>query len=1155
MGTLIWFSRKISDNVFWRKRRTRSSLFAFLISFLLLVGSTATLFTTLFPQHNVAHAAATANQAVTTYKYDNAHSGQDTYETTLTTSNVTQATFGKRVVYPLDGQTYAQPLYMPNLTINGAVHNVVFVATENDSIYAFDADVTQTVAPLWHTSFLSSGVTPVPYSTVTCADLKPASGITGTPVIDSSTSTMYVVVYTYENGAPVYRLHALNLTTGQDKPGSPTVLQASVQGTGSGEVNGTITFDPLKERQRGALLLANGQIYISFGSFCDVGPYHGWVLSYNYSGSQFQQSAVYNNTANGSGSGIWGGEGPLVSDSNNNIYLMSGNGDFDLNTGGVDAGDAFVKLNARLQTQDYFTPFNQYCLNTSDADLGSGGPLLVPGLNELIGGGKEGRFYVVATNNMGHYTSDPNLGNCTPSELQRTDIDKVLQEFPPGTVGGIYGTPSYWNSGSSQYIYLGGAGSATKSFQLQSNGLLSTTPTSQTPESFGFTGGNTIVTSNGTSNGILWLIDNNAVLRAYDATNLSKELYNSNQNAARDGLDTYVKFSVPVVANGEVFVGTTDNLDIFGLNPPPASSTPTPTVSSTPDSGAPYNNTGISDNSAPTAANFDYAGNSYSSATIQAAGINPGDNAFFENMVFTWPNVVSGQPDNYVAGGQTLQVTPVTGANVLGFLGAATGGPASGSATITYTDGSVQTFTLGFSDWTLGGGGLSPSFGNQIMAQLPYRNTPSGEESVNAYIFYASVNMTAGKTVQAVKLPSTVTGGAMHVFAVATKNLPTVPTPAYNNVGTSDDSSPSAGNFDGANSYSAQALKQVGITAGGNVAFSGFTFTWPSSASGAANNYVASAQVLPIAVNDATTLAILGSASGGPTSGTATITYTDGNTQSFTLGFSDWTRGGSGNDPLSFGNQVVATTAYRNTPGGQQQSSKPVIFFAQVTLEVAEDIQSLTLPSTTTGGQLHVFAITTDLGNGTGTTTPPTTVPYNNTGISDDSQPSAGNFDGANSYSAQALKQVNITSGGAVAFNGVNFTWPTAVGSPDDYTANGQMLTVNPVSGATKLAFLGAASGGASSGTATITYTDGTTQNFTLGFSDWTLGGGGGSPSFGNQIAATTAYRNTPTGQQSDKPNVFYTDVTLQSGKTIQSVTLPSQTTGGQLHVFAFATG
>jgi hypothetical protein len=350
--------------------------------------------------------AAPANSAVTTYRNDNARSGQYSNETILNTANVNQSQFGKRVSYPVDGQLYAQPLYVPNLSIGGSVHNVVFAATENDTVYAFDADQTSAVAPLWKTSLLPSGATAVPFAAVSCGDMQPIIGITGTPVIDPSTNTMYVVAYSDEGGNLVYRLHALNITTGQDKS-PPIVIQGSVPGTGAGSSGGTVSFDPRVERQRVALTLVNGKVYIAFASFCDNGNYHGWIFSYSYNGSSFQQVNAYNDTPNGIQGGIWGGDGALVADSSGNLYFTSGNGTFDASSGGPDVGDSFVRLNGSLQRQDYFTPFNQACLSQGDVDLGSGGALLIPGANVLIGAGKEGRPYVVSTTNMGGYTARP----------------------------------------------------------------------------------------------------------------------------------------------------------------------------------------------------------------------------------------------------------------------------------------------------------------------------------------------------------------------------------------------------------------------------------------------------------------------------------------------------------------------------------------------------------------------------------------------------------------------------------------------------------------------------------------------------------------------------------------------------------------------------
>jgi len=719
---------------------------------------------------HAAHAVA-ANVATLTYKNDNARTGQYSDETILNTANVTVAQFGKRVTYPVDGQVYAQPLYMPNLTINGTIHNVVFVATEHDSIYAFDADQTTVQPALWHTSFLTHGATSVPYTLVACNDTKPELGITSTPVIDRNTNTMYAVAYTLEDGREVYRLHALNVTTGLEQAGSPSIIRAAVPGKGSGSVHGTITFNPLKERQRSALLQANGQIYVAFASFCDNSPYEGWILRYTYNGSAFLQTKAYSVAANGLGGGIWGSGSGISADSSGNIYAATGNGDFNLNTGGTEASDSFIKLNADLQVQDYMTPFNQSCLQQRDTDLGSGGPLILSSSNRMIGVGKEGRIYVLDSNHMGNFVADPTL-NCKTPERLRSNVDNVLQEFPPATVGGIYSNPAFWNGANGQqYVYFSGSGDHTKAFRW-SNGRLSTIPTSQTPESFTFTGGNAIISSNGTMSGtgILWVIDPHAVLRAYDATNLARELYNSNQYAKRDALDSYVKFSAPTVANGKVFVPTSDTLTIYGRKPfiPSIAVVALPPLASS----SLYNNTGISSDATSAtsaAANFDFNNASYSQQALQTAGINPGDNAFYNGMVFTWPDAVAATLDNYIANGQVVPVNSLTNATTLGFLGSASGGSSSGIATINYTDGTTQPYTLSFSDWTLNGGSGAPAFGNGTAITTSYRNIPGGKQVINTYVFYAAMAIPAGKTVQSVTLPVTVDHGVLHVFAIATK--------------------------------------------------------------------------------------------------------------------------------------------------------------------------------------------------------------------------------------------------------------------------------------------------------------------------------------------------------------------------------------------------
>ncbi len=389
---------------------------------------------------------------------------------------------------------------------------------------------------------------------------------------------------------------------------------------------------PNVERQRASLLLANGKIYIAFSSFCDVGAYHGWILGYTYNGTSFLQTNAYNDTANGSQGGIWGADDPLVADNAGNLYTITGNGTFDANTGGSDVGDSFVRLNAQLQRQDYFTPFNQSCLSNGDQDVGAGGPLLVPGANALIGAGKEGRPYVVSTTNMGQFTADPNL-TCNGSvEENRTNVDKIQQELPPGTVNAIFSTPAFWNGPNGQFVYFSQVNGPTKAFSWI-NGRLSTAPTSMTTTSFGFTGGNAVVSSNGTTagTGILWNIDSGATLRAYDASNLAIELYDSSQNTGRDGLTGYVKFSTAAVANGKVFVGTAAGLSVFGE----LSSTPPPPPPPPPPGGLRINSGGTA--AAPFAADTDFTGGTTvtTTKTVDTTGVtNPAPQSVYQSNRF-----------------------------------------------------------------------------------------------------------------------------------------------------------------------------------------------------------------------------------------------------------------------------------------------------------------------------------------------------------------------------------------------------------------------------------------------------------------------------------------------------------------------------------------
>ncbi len=886
------------------------------------------------PPLNKSAKMAASNTAVLTYKNDTSRTGQNTNETLLTTSNTNSMQFGKHVAYTVDGQIYAQPLYVPNLTIGGTAYNVVFAATENDSVYAFDADQSSNVAPLWHVSFLKPpNVTTVSLNAVSCDDISPHYGITGTPVIDAATNTLYVVVNTLEGSNNFYRLHALDITTGHEKPGSPVVITA----TG---------FNPVLQLQRAGLLLLNGHVYIAFGGHCDNPPYHGWFFAYD--ASTLTQSAVYNDSATGAGSGIWQSGQGLAADSGGNIYVMTGNGTFDLNTGGVDAGDTMLKLSTQngLKVVDYFTPFNQLCLSLDNGDLGSGGTLLLPTQsgsypNELIGVGKEGRIYVVDRDHLGGYSTIPNVCN----NQTASNVDKIVQELPDNGIGGMFSSPVYWNGPTGQFVYFGGANDHLKAYSLN-NGRLSSSPTSQTIESFAFPGGNPSLSSNSTTpgTGILWTIDSSATLHAYDATNLGSELYNSNQNGSRDSLGSYVKFSVPTVANGEVFVGTQNTLTIYGLLAQSFSGslvgvtgTPAKTVNLSNEGKADWAHWGLT---VPTS--FDHkasVGQQISNYSVIGTGkvneyrSNPNGYSWTDGTpTGSVTNTTSGIWIANVGNGFKISVPADTTSRTLKvYVGI---WRSQGLFKATLSDNSAPVF----SDVILN----NQSGASIAVYTMTYKAASAGQTLTVSFTVLQSYFATGNVTLQSASLIGTA--------------VPPPLTP-YNNAGISNDSNPTVANYDGSmHSYSAQALQSVGITPGQPVVFNNVTFSWPSPAAGMADNYQVIGQSLPVKpVSGATTLAFLGSATNGPSLGNAVITYSDGSTQTFPLGFTDWALGKA---PLSYGNQLAASMTYRNGANGKQSLTIDV-FYAEVSLTPGKTVVSVTLPSALNQGRLHVFAIGT----------------------------------------------------------------------------------------------------------------------------------------------------------------------------------------------------
>jgi hypothetical protein len=524
------------------------------------------------------------------YRNDNFRTGQNLAESMLTPSTVAVPKFGLQFTDGVDGYIYAQPLYAPAVEIPGdGKHNVVYVATENDSVYAFDAD--QAGRPLWLTSFIdpASGITPVPSSDIGCGDLVPQIGITGTPVIDPATGTLYVLskVKIVNSGGTSYQqqLHALDITTGLERAHSPVTITATVTGTGAASSGGQISFDPLRENERPALTLANGVVYLGFASLCDIGPYHGWILGYDE--TTLAQVVVYNTTPNGSQGGLWqSGCGPGV-DTNGDLIAITGNGTFETTPPVTDYGNSYLRLtpgSGTLSVSSFFTPYNELALDEGDWDLGSGGNLMLPdqpGPNPhlMVSAGKKGTLYVVNRDNMGGFNSI---------------TDQVVQELP-SEVGGLWSTPAYWQGtvpsvGLQNMIYTIGVSDKPKLFVI-SDGLLQTPPASTGSFTFGYPGASPVISANGTSGGILWAIDSAAytsdgpaILYAFDATNLTTVLYDSTQSGLDDP-GAAVKFAVPTVANGSVYMGTQTQLAVFGLFPT-ATATPTATVTATPTATA-----------------------------------------------------------------------------------------------------------------------------------------------------------------------------------------------------------------------------------------------------------------------------------------------------------------------------------------------------------------------------------------------------------------------------------------------------------------------------------------------------------------------------------------------------------------------------------------
>jgi len=508
---------------------------------------------------SVATLTVAAATDVLTYHNDLARTGQNLTESILTTSNVNVATFGKLAYYPVDGLVDAAPLYASNVVVpSNGTHNLLIVATENDSVYAFDAD---SGATIWHVSTVKTGETAS--DDRGCGQITPEIGVTATPVIDRASGTngaIYLVAMSIDaSGNYHQRVHALDLALGTELFGGPTDIQATYPGFGDNSNGTSVVFDPAQYKERAALLLLNGVVYTTWASDCDTRPYTGWIIG--YSESTLAQASVLDVTPNANTGAIWmSGAGPAA-DSSGNIYFLDANGEFDgnLNSSGFpvnfDYGNAFMKLSTSggLAVADYFEMDNGVEESGTDTDLGSGGAMVLPDFSDgsgntwhlAVGAGKDNNLYVVNRDSMGKLS---------------TDNSNIYQELVGGLPGGVWSAPAYF----SNTIYYGPVGSPILAFPV-ANAKLSRGANAQTSHIFGYPGATPSISANGTGNGIVWAVD--AVLYAYNASNLN-EIYDSTQaSGERDELGPANKFITPIIVNGKVFVGTTTGVAVYGLLP------------------------------------------------------------------------------------------------------------------------------------------------------------------------------------------------------------------------------------------------------------------------------------------------------------------------------------------------------------------------------------------------------------------------------------------------------------------------------------------------------------------------------------------------------------------------------------------------------------
>ncbi len=898
------------------------------------------------PGHEPLEVRRLMSVNVTTYHYDNARDGANTAETTLTTADVNSGSFGKVGSLAVDGQIYAQPLVMTGVAVAGqGTHDVVIAATEADDVYAFDAGGNNPAQGyLWRTSLLQSGETTIPESDYGTTDITPQIGITGTPVIDPATNTLYVVGAFKETATGAYqqRLYALDLSTGAAKFGGPALITASVAGTGVATSGGQVAFSAFRENQRPALTLANGEVYVGWSAHGDQDPFHGWVMAYN--AATLKQDYVYNDTPNGDAGGIWMSGGGIAVDASGNLYFTTGNGTFDANTGGSDYGMALEKLSPSLGVEDYFTPYNEAPLSNDDLDFGCSSVVLLPTQSgadpdEVLSEGKWGTIYLNSsdTGHLGEFTANgPN------DDLGQANITSDV------TTSNVHNTMSYWDG----HVYESGDALPVQSFAA-GNGTLATSPSSVSAHVFGSTavedgqGAGPTVSSNGTANGIVWAVDNTgftnapAVLYAYNANDLTQVLYTSGQAAnGRDTCGDAVKFQDAVVANGYVYVGGANAVTIYGLLSP---STATPTlVTAAAATPSPATGTTTTLSVAATDPAADLRPVYTWAATATPAGaaaptfsVNGVNNANAPTVTF------------YRAGTYTFTVTVTDPNSQLTTTSTVTVTVAQTLAGVTVSPSAVTVPDTGSQQFA---GSANDQFGNPLATQPAFawavRTGGAGGTVTPAGLYTAPATGTGTDTL-------TATTGSLSATATVTVAVPTAVVQVnlsnyFNLVGIEADGTAfTNGGIDADGDGLSGTLLGTSKTWGTTP----FTIGAATAADDVDNVVQATGQTIPLAPQSSyASLKLLAlHLNGSAAALTVTVTYTDGTTQAFTQGFSDWF------SPQNYaGESKAVTMAYRDTSTGAKDKRTFYVYGYTFALNTAKAVKSVTLPADT---GLNVLAV------------------------------------------------------------------------------------------------------------------------------------------------------------------------------------------------------